>query len=184
MSLSTTLAYLFPSIRFGLGGDCELRDDGAGVYIAAWSRPEPQPTPEEIEAARIPAALAIVIPAIKAERERRQLQGGFPVTLPGVGAVRFHSDTHSRSQHAGLFSTVNVMLMQGATQATPIGNPQVQWRMMGGEMVPLTVGIVLALMQAALLHEAAIHAAADAHIAAATAAADPLAYDYSAGWPA
>jgi hypothetical protein len=34
------------------------------------------------------------------------------------------------------------------------------------------------------MHEAAIHAAADAHIAAATAAADPLAYDYSTGWPA
>lgn len=131
-------------------------------------------------------ALAQVVPAIKAERERRQLTGGFPVTLPGVGLVHFHSDAHSRSQHAGLFSAANTMLMQGATTATPITNAsgqQVNWKVMSGGSVPLSVGVVLALMQAALSHEAAVHAAADAHIAAATASADPLAYDYSTGWP-
>jgi hypothetical protein len=108
------------------------------------------------------------------------------VTLPGVGAVRFHSDTHSRSQHAGLFSAAIVTLIQGGSVATPIEKDgvQMQWRTMGGAYVPLSVGVVLALMMAALGHEAAIHAAADAHIAAATAAADPLAYDYSTGWPA
>lgn len=178
--LVTTLQHLgFEVVR-----DFEVRNDGAGEFIDVWRSAQPQPTPEQIESARIPAALAVVIPAIKAERERRQLQGGFPVTLPGLGLVRFHSDTHSRSQHAGLFSTVNVMLMQGATQATAIGSPQVQWKTMGGPSVPLTVGVVLALMQSSLLHEAAIHAAADAHIAAATQAADPLAYDYTGGWPA
>lgn len=131
-------------------------------------------------------ALTQVSPAIKAERERRQLTSGFPVTLPGVGMVRFHSDAHSRSQHAGLFSAANTMLMQGATTATPITNAsgqQVSWKVMGGGSVPLSVGVVLALMQAALSHEAAIHAAADAHITAATASPDPLAYDYSTGWP-
>lgn len=131
-------------------------------------------------------ALAQVVPAIKSERERRQLTGGFPVTLPGVGLVRFHSDAHSRSQHAGLFSAANTMLMQGATTATPITNAsgqQLTWKVMDGGSVPLSVGVVLALMQAALSHEAAIHAAADAHIAAATASPDPLAYNYSAGWP-
>lgn len=131
-------------------------------------------------------ALAQVVPAIKAERERRQLMGGFPVTLPGLGLVRFHSDAHSRSQHAGLFSAANTMLMQGATTATPITNAsgqQVNWKVMGGGSVPLSVGVVLALMQAALSHEAAIHAAADAHIAASTESPDPLAYDYSSGWP-
>ena len=30
--------------------DYEVRDDGAGPYLAAWSLPAPQPTPEEIAA--------------------------------------------------------------------------------------------------------------------------------------
>lgn len=37
--------------------DFLLADDGAGAYIAAWHSAQPQPTPEEIEAAR-PAAEA------------------------------------------------------------------------------------------------------------------------------
>jgi hypothetical protein len=153
---------------------------GSGPYTLTFS----DGTSREATAAEVrAAALALVTERIRAERLRRQTELGFPVTLPGVGAVRFHSDSHSRSQHAGLYATAQLMLMQGATQATPIGNPQVQWRTMGGVMVPLTVGVLLALLQASLAHEAAVHAAADAHIAAAALLDDPLAYDYSTGWP-
>lgn len=132
-------------------------------------------------------ALAQVVPAIKAERERRQVTGGFPVTLPDVGLVRFHSDAHSRSQHAGLYAAATLTLMEGGSAASPVMDPatgkQVMWRTMSGAMVPLSVGALLTLLQASMSHEGAIHAAADAHIAAATASADPLAYDYSTGWP-
>jgi hypothetical protein len=188
VTLSAVLQCLYPGIVIGIRSidprvDCELANDGSGDRLVSWHRPEPQPTPAEIEAARKPAALALVTERIRAERLRRQTELGFPVTLPGVGAVRFHSDSHSRSQHAGLYATAQLMLMQGATQTTPIGNPQVQWRTMGGVMVPLTVGVLLALLQASLAHEAAVHAAADAHIAAAALLDDPLAYDYSTGWP-
>lgn len=132
-------------------------------------------------------ALAQVVPAIKAERERRQLTGGFPVTLPGVGLVRFHSDAHSRSQHAGLYAAATLTLMEGGTAASPVMDPstgrQVMWRAMGGLMIPLSVGVLLTLLQASMAYEGAIHAAADAHIAAATASVNPLAYDYRTGWP-
>lgn len=168
--------------------DFRVRDNGDGTAsITEWLSAEPQPTPEQIAAAMLPAARASVIPRIKAERERRQQSDGFPVTLPGLGAVRFHSDPHSRSQHAGLFALANSILLQGGTPGTPIGSPQVQWRTIGGQAVPLTVGVVLALMQAALLREASVHAAADAHIAAVQALTDAdavLAYDFSTDWPA
>ena len=175
-----------PTLR-GLGfvplDDFKVAEDAGTWRITAWFSAQPQPTPAEIKAARKPAALALVTERIKAERLRRQTELGFPVALPGLGTVRFHSDAHSRSQHAGLYATAQVMLMQGATHATPIGSPQVQWRTMGGAVVPLTVGVLLALLQASLAHEAAVHAAADAHAAAAALLDDPLSYDYSTGWP-
>ena len=55
MSIVTAIEYLFRGIE--LDRDYVVRDDGTGPYISRWSRPEPQPTPEELEAAR-PAAEA------------------------------------------------------------------------------------------------------------------------------
>ncbi len=49
--IAETLAHL----GFVVITDFELQDDGDGPYIAKWNRPELQPTPEELEAAR-PAA--------------------------------------------------------------------------------------------------------------------------------
>ena len=46
------LAVLFPGID--LDRDVELRDEGAGVFIAAWNRPEPQPTDTELAAVVVP----------------------------------------------------------------------------------------------------------------------------------
>lgn len=51
--LAETLAYL----GFAVLTDFELQDEGAGPYIAKWNLPQPQPTAEELEAAR-PAAEA------------------------------------------------------------------------------------------------------------------------------
>jgi hypothetical protein len=146
---------------------------------------------EATQAEVLDAAKAAILPRIRAERERRQLADGFPVTLPGLGTVRFHSDAHSRSQHAGLYAAATLALMQGGTAASPVLDPQtgqqVQWRTMGGALVPLSVGVLLTLLQASMAREGAVHAAADAHIAAVEAMTDAeavLAYDFSTGWPA
>ena len=80
VSTHSLIQYLVPGAAYIV--DYLLDEDGG---IIRWRRPEPQPTPEEIEAARHPAALALVTAQIKAERERRQLSDGFPVTLPGLG---------------------------------------------------------------------------------------------------
>ena len=61
--LPEVLAYLYPGIDFMQ--ECRLQDDGTGPYIAFWSRSEPQPTQEEINAAELPAQIAIERAAIK-----------------------------------------------------------------------------------------------------------------------
>ena len=62
------VALLLPSTTFGPGRECEIESDGS---ISAWRRPEPQPTPAEIEAAMLPAAKAQRIAAINAECRSR-----------------------------------------------------------------------------------------------------------------
>lgn len=170
-----TVEYLLVTVP-GCMGAADLGDSYRLDFDGS-SRPA---TPEEVRA----AVVADVTERIKTMRQQRQESLGFPVNLPSIGVVRFHSDAHSRSQHSGLMSTALAMLIQGATTATPIGSPQVEWKTMGGTKVPLSVGVVLALMQASLVWEASQHAAADAHIAALAASPDPAAYDFGGGWPA
>jgi hypothetical protein len=69
VTLGQVLAYLFPGITFGPSAECEVYDE----QIHAWRLPQPQPTPAEIEAARKPAALALVTERIKSEARRRIL---------------------------------------------------------------------------------------------------------------
>ena len=145
--------------------DYTLADDGAGPYIATWNRPEPQPTPEQIEAARHPAAVAIITERIKAERDRRKFEG-----VP-VGEHRFHSDADSRTQQLGL-------VLMGANL------PAVQWKTMGGAFVTMTPTLAQQIFGATAARDIAIFAVAESHIVGAAQAQDPLAYDLSTGWPA
>lgn len=69
--LTNTLEYLFPGIDFR--ADCILRDDGSGLYIARWNRPEPQPMQTELNAALLPAAKQGKRNAINKEATRRIL---------------------------------------------------------------------------------------------------------------
>ena len=182
--LAATIQYLFPGID--MLTECVLRDDGAGPYIAQWNRPEPQPTTEQIAAAALPAAIAQMTAIIRADCERRQFTEGVP-----FGGVRWQSDEKSRGRYAMLQGFATLALMQGATMQSPVADPStgqtVSWNAMGGVSVPLTVGLLLGMLQAAAARENACDTRYRQHVAALSAlptAEDVLAYDYSTGWPA
>lgn len=75
MSLAAILRHLYPGIVIGeQGAECSIAMDADGVsQIETWNRPEPLPTAAEIEAARKPAALAMVSQRIKEEARQRIL---------------------------------------------------------------------------------------------------------------
>lgn len=68
--LAQTIQHLYPGID--MQAECLVQDDGAGPYVKAWNRPEPQPTAAEIEAAA-PAALAAAARAAILPVTRRQM---------------------------------------------------------------------------------------------------------------
>lgn len=103
---------------------------------------------------------------IKAERDRRKLEGGFK-----VGAHWFHSDLSSRIQQLGLVAL-------GAN--LPAGE---KWKTMSGDKVTLTQTLAQQILGSGAATDSALFKAAEAHKAAMEASDDPAAYDYSGGWP-
>lgn len=143
-----------PLTEYQWGRRFDLRLQG-GILIE-----DPPAVPlEQIRAARWEA--------IKKERDRRIQCGGYK-----VGARWYHSDTFSRTQQLGLFQL-------GAS--LPAG---VQWKTMDGTFVTMTQALAGQIFTAAVASDIAVFAAAEAHKAALEAAADPVAYDFSGGWPA
>jgi hypothetical protein len=104
---------------------------------------------------------------IKAERDRRTQAGGYLVS-----GKWYHSDTFSRTQQMGL-------VLLGAN--IPAGT---QWKTMDGSFVAMTPALAAQIFAGAAANDIAIFAAAEAHKAAMEASAEPLAYDFTAGWPA
>lgn len=147
---------------FAIDGASGVSDNGDGTYRVDLADGSSRlATDAEIRA----AATLDVSERIKAERDRRRPLG---VT---VGAVKFHSDDTSRIQQLGL-------LMMGASMPTGL-----KWKVIGGAMVDMTPTLAQQVFAATAARDQALFAAAEAHIAAATASDDPAAYDYSAGWP-
>lgn len=103
---------------------------------------------------------------IKAERDRRADQGGYK-----VGTKWFHSDQKSRSQQLGL------VLLGSSIPANT------QWKTMDGSFITMTQQLAGQVLAAAAASDQAIFAAAEGHLVAMEASADPAAYDYSTGWP-
>lgn len=113
MLLSNALIHLFPGIDFIT--ECSLQDDGTGPYIAAWNRPEPQPTQAEIDAAILPAKRAQIIEQINAERDRRTTLGVpyvWPDGLSGSIQTRHQDDIMNMT---GQVLTATLLTMQGVT---------------------------------------------------------------------
>lgn len=133
--------------------------------------PKPAPTAAEIKAGKWEA--------IKAERDRRKA-GGF-----NVGALWFHSDADSRIQHLGLKDKARDLIAAGGAMAdnlTILGQP-VRWKTMDGSFANVTAQFAFDIVAAAGDLDARLFAVAETHRAAMEAAADPAAYDFSAGWP-
>jgi len=107
---------------------------------------------------------------IKAHRERLSDQGGYKVVVSGVDKW-FHSDAKSKTQQLGL-------VIAGAAV------PAIQWKTMDGTFVTMSQALAGAIFQAAAAQDAAIFTKAEQHKAAMEASTDPLAYDFSGGWPA
>lgn len=127
------------------------------------------------------AAIARMTDAIKAERDRRQQEGGFLV----AGEYWFHSDNSSRIQQMRLDKRADELLAAGGSEADPIvvcGIP-VQWKLMDGTFVPMTAGLAKQIGAAAEAQEALLFQVAETHIAAMAQSPEPAAYDYSSGWP-
>ena len=142
-------------------GAVSVADMGGGNYqieTAIASRPA---TTEEIHA----AAVLYVAELIKAERDRRK-GAGCP-----VGGHVFHSDDSSRIQQLGL-------VMMGAS--LPAG---IMWKTADNGFVEMTPTLAGQIFAAQATRDTMLFAVAQQHIAGAAAAANPLEYDYSTGWP-
>ena len=108
--------------------------------------------------------------AIKAERDRRTLSGGYVVSVEG-NPKWFHSDLLSRSQQIGL-----VLLGAGIP-------PGLAWKTMDGSFVSMTQALAGAIFGAAAQQDQATFAAAEA--ARTVMDADPQSFDLaSVVWPA
>lgn len=102
--------------------------------------------------------------AIKAERDRRTQQGGFP-----VNGKWYHSDTFSRTQHLGL-------VMMGANV------PAINWKTMDGTFQPMTQSLANQIFAAAAASDMAIFQRAEA--LKVVMEADPLQFNLTAQtWP-
>jgi hypothetical protein len=133
---------------------CQAEMDGSGLTV-------------DTDALRLQAAKDAAWERIKAERDRRKLNGGYT-----AGGKWFHSDTFSRTQQIGL-------VMLGAS--IPANTP---WKTMDGSFVTMTQTLAGQVFAAAAAQDMATFHAAELHKAAMEASADPAAYDFSGGWPA
>src|SRR5690554_2871756 len=98
--------------------------------------------------------------AIKAERDRRQSEGGFLVE-----GYWFHSDTKSRIQQMALKDSARDLIAEGGSESDPltIGGQQIQWKLMDGSFVPMTAGLAIRIVDAAKQQEAALFQVAEQH---------------------
>lgn len=140
-------------------------------------------------AARLSQARESAWRAIQAQRERLSDTGGYKVATLS-GDKWFHSDLKSKLQQTRLAARAELIQAQGGDLDTefqlppPLPADPLLWKTMDGSKVPMTPRLAMAVAAAAEATEILIFAVAEGHRAAMLQAADPLAYDYSAGWPA
>ena len=140
---------------------CQAEMDGSGLTV-------------DTNAVKLAEVKAAMWERIKAERERRQMEGGVL-----VGGKWFLSN----DREAGRYGLI-------ITAAQKAGAPgsyvmRAAWRTMeDGVTQDMTADLAGQIIVAGLAQFAAIDDAAQAHRAAMEASADPAAYSFASGWPA
>lgn len=145
-----------------------------GTWEQAWEVVKRYATQAEEDAAVAAdrsAAISAKWQAIKAKRDSLRFDGG--VLVQGHW---FLTTAIAQNEYNSLF-LLGVNLPASAVL-------RANWRTMSGATVDMTVGLVSEILSAGFAKIAAIDDAAQAHKAALEAAANPGAYDFSAGWPA
>jgi hypothetical protein len=145
--------------------------EGGTLADVVWLDDTIPPTPEEFATHLAADDKIEAWGRIKARRDYLSDTGGYMVTVNGV-AKWFHSDQRSKTQQLGL-------VIAGA--GLPLG---LQWKTMDGSFVSMTQTLANQVYQAAMAQDSAIFQAAEQHRAAMEASANPLAYNFSGGWPA
>lgn len=120
--------------------------------------------------------------AIKAERDRRATQGGYPVVV-GLQTKWFHSDAGSKIQQLALARKADLVAASGGDMEAQFSGNAGLWKTMDGSFVPMTANLAHAIVASAEQQEGAMFAVAEQHKAALYASSDPAAYDFSGGWP-
>lgn len=132
-------------------------------------------------------------PAPTLQEERASVWGNIKtkrttIELGGVkvGAKWYHTDDASRIKYLGLFKMAEQVLAAGGTGATVLqyGGVDIRWKTMDGTFVNMTAQLAQDVYFAVIGLDFSAFAAAETHRVAMEAAADPAAYDFSAGWPA
>ena len=117
------------------------------------------------KADKIVAAKKLQWEAIKAKRD------AVSANSVAVGSHWFESNQKSRMQQ-----------MRRAMMG--VAAPAVQWKKLDNTFVTMTPALAGQILQATEAHDTACFSVAESHRTAMEASADPMAYDYSTGWPA
>jgi len=103
-----------------------------------------------------------------------------------VGTKWYHTDDASRIKYLALLKMAEQALTAGAVGTTVLqyGGVDIKWKTMDGTFINMTVQRAQDVFNAVSGLDFTAFAAAETHKAAMEIAADPAAYDFSAGWPA
>lgn len=135
-----------------------------------WVHPQPQPPTPEVK------TFAQVWEEIKEHRDLLQVSG---IKYAGYW---FHNDVKSRGQWERMWNRCKDEGLAGSDPYV-LNAEQVPWKTMTGVMVPVTAGLVFAVVAAMESQEGAIFKVAEVHNYTMRQLTDPSAYDYSTGWP-
>ncbi|MES2319944.1 MAG: hypothetical protein V4631_20885 [Pseudomonadota bacterium] len=125
--------------------------------------------------------VAAVWERIKAMREVRLDTGGYP-----AAGHWYNSDVRAKGEQSDLALQADELVRNSGdltAQYVTAGVP-VAWKTMDNGFVPMTGNLALAIRDAAREQTVKTYKAAATHQYFMTISADPLAYDFSTGWPA
>jgi hypothetical protein len=124
-----------------------------------------------------------IVDLIKRERDLRW-RSGFPVLIDDDNRW-FPSDQFSLLQYIALKDKARDLLTSGGAfvDAITIDGDPVNWKLMDGSYVAITIKLAFDIVDAASRHESKIFIACENHCFQLNKSNDPLSYDYLSYWP-